>query len=403
MEQFDRQQGLSEQEKKYIAETDIDTLYSNIKKEHLYREVMRNVHFANNKKYLDTCIKTAGLNKNLIEDTIKAEVNDITKNDPKLARNQYQEALQAPWRRKNSTVALLQALAVKCVENIKYKDKYENIGDLLHNVYFKAKKPIDGYMGPNTMLVFSKIATTELNTKPKGQSDVIAFNGMVTPELIMKMYRVCNPLDENKVSFSEDKRKEQEETKPEQKVTESKPKPEHPVIHESTPPDVPNPEISTSDQIHTTAAEIIALQKETQAHPDQKQAIDEKIKTKQEQGRTQVQEANTEILNQNTSKLAEDVGQIQKLRTLNHAIHPEWAKRLFDESAKQEEGKIIYGVYNEAHDKVLDIWMYTTGEYQGRFYIGKGDKVLQIAEPRQRLDTGSIALHLDQIIKKLQE
>lgn len=96
MEKFDRQQGLSEQEKKYIASSDIDVLYSKIQKKQLYSEVMRNVHFANNKKYLEQSIKSSGLSKQLIETTIKAEVNNITKNDPKLARNQYQEALQAP-------------------------------------------------------------------------------------------------------------------------------------------------------------------------------------------------------------------------------------------------------------------------------------------------------------------
>lgn len=419
MEKFDRQQGLSEKEKKHIAETDIDALYSKIKKEHLYREVMRNVHFANNKKYLDGCIKKSGLNKKLLEDTIKIEVNELTKDNPKLARNQYQEALRNRWRRKNSTIALLQALAVKCVENIKYKDKYENVGDLLHKAYFNAKKPIDGYMGPNTMLVFAKIAGTELNTKPKGQSDVIAFNGMITPELIMKMYRVCNPLEENKITFTDKK----EDTispideKPKRTYdlpTDAKIGPQIPEVTKpkssvetpstvATIPDIPKQiEKSSSDKISETAAEIIALQKEAQAHPEKKAEIEKQIKAKQQEGQTEVDAANQEVLIHKQEELGQDVAQIEKLRKFNKIIVGGEHTRTFDQTPRQETTGAIYSVYNEAHEKVLDIGVYTQGEYQGCFYVGKGDKVLQVAKEGQRLDAASIALNLDKIIKKLQ-
>lgn len=272
-------------------------------------------------------------------------------------------------------------------------------------------------MGPNTMLVFAKIASTELNTKPKGQSDIITFNGMITPELIMKMYRVCNPLDTNKITLPEapmapveDKPKRAPNLPASTKgvpqtpeVTTPTPNREVPTNAVTTLDTPPQPAENTSDKIHQTAAEIIALQKEAQAHPEQKAELEKQIKAKQQEGQTEVNTANQEVLTRKQEELGLDVAQIEKLRKFNKVIVGGEHTRTFDQTPRQETTGTIYSVYNEAHEKVLDIGVYTQGEYQGCFYVGKGDKVLQVAKEGQRLDAASIALNLDKIIKKLQD
>lgn len=185
---LDQTLGLSEEEKAYLEKTDIEDVYKNIKAEgkNLYGEIMVNIHKANTKEKLDTAITTAGLTNDLIVDTIKKDTN---------IEKQYEEALKrnATDTRKNDNIALLQALAAKCIETIQHKGTNKEIIKMLKTTdYFTAANPIDGYMGPNTTLVFSLIAKAELGTN-KNKTDVQTFNGEISKDLVLKMYKFCNP------------------------------------------------------------------------------------------------------------------------------------------------------------------------------------------------------------------
>jgi len=190
-ESFDKAPGLSPKEKEYLKKTDIEKVFQDIKAngQDLYGEIMVNIHKANPKEKLDKEIVSAGLTNTLIVEEIKKDAT-IWK--------QYQETtkINTPNTRKNDNIALLQALAAKCIGTIKYKDQSNDIIKILKTTnYFTAKNPIDGYMWPNTTMLFSLIARQELGTN-KGWTDVQSFNGEISKELILKMYKFCNPTSE---------------------------------------------------------------------------------------------------------------------------------------------------------------------------------------------------------------
>lgn len=141
-ESFDKAPGLSPKEKEYLKKTDIEKVFQDIKAngQDLYGEIMVNIHKANPKEKLDKEIVSAGLTNTLIVEEIKKDAT-IWK--------QYQETtkINTPNTRKNDNIALLQALAAKCIGTIKYKDQSNDIIKILKTTnYFTAKNPIDGYM-----------------------------------------------------------------------------------------------------------------------------------------------------------------------------------------------------------------------------------------------------------------
>lgn len=181
---LDKKQWLSAEEKKFLQNKEISTVYDQIKSEgrSLVNEIMTNVHAENMNKVNDTFLSGIWLNVAKIEETISEDADIWNR------YKTYNIAVDGKTllRMSDKGIALAQALAEKCIsglQNIQVKAM------LKQSSYFTAKKEIDGYMWPNTTLLLEKIAKTDL----QNGTPVLTFDGTITPELILKMYASCHP------------------------------------------------------------------------------------------------------------------------------------------------------------------------------------------------------------------
>lgn len=182
---LDHESGLSPLEKEEIKKrNDIEGIYKDtwLKWTALMNEIMNNFHMENKGKINDTFLNMVWLKIADIESTVKGDI------DVRARYEKYDISLEGKkLNLSDKWIALTQALAEDCVKNLPagpVKDR------LIHTDYFTSHKDIDGYMGPNTTLLLWEIAKAKLEW---AGWEAIPFDGTITPELIMKMYKQCNP------------------------------------------------------------------------------------------------------------------------------------------------------------------------------------------------------------------
>ena len=183
---FDNKAGLSLEEKKYLSDNKIEDVYAKISVQKLYAEVMSNIHNENRNKVTDWFLAPVQLSKSLIEATL-AKNTDVWDRYKKynISKEGKTLAMSDQW------IALVQALAEACVNSLPDGSSVKKI--LKETQYFTSHKEIDGFMWPNTTFLFEKIAKSDL-----GDGNVLPFDGTITPQLILKMYKRCNTAPQDK-------------------------------------------------------------------------------------------------------------------------------------------------------------------------------------------------------------
>lgn len=184
---FDLHYGFqTEAEKNFLAKNSVEDLKQSFKKEAniLQAVVVRKYHHEN---------------KNILQQS--PLLSDIKQ---AVGLQDYDMGL-AKIKKPTGTESIyaIQMLGIHCVQEIKKLDKSYLVDHHLKNAIINAGSSTDGILGPNTLSFLQDVAIWDGNADGKAPelSAIASWNGVVTPQLVHKMLRMCGDDVANRVKL----------------------------------------------------------------------------------------------------------------------------------------------------------------------------------------------------------